>query len=59
MIRDEALLAHKRAVEAERKAQAILRRKAQSPAVLMARVAAAPKPQPPFIPASEYIARRR
>lgn len=46
MIRDDAaLLAHKRRVDAERKAQAILRTKAQSPAALMARVAAAPRPR--------------
>jgi hypothetical protein len=36
-------LAHKRAVDAERKAQAILRAKAQTPAGIMARIAAAPK----------------
>lgn len=43
MNENTSLLAHKRAVDAERRAQAILRRKAQSPAALMAKMAAAPK----------------
>ena len=44
---ENQMLAHKRAVDAERKAQAILRAKAQTPAGIMARIAAAPAPPPP------------
>lgn len=39
---NDRLLAHKRAVDADRKAQAILRARAQTPAAVMARIAAAP-----------------